>query len=241
LNVYSDTNIGLTRDENQDRVRTAALCEDAVFAVVCDGMGGENAGSEASERAIGIIYDRITKVYRPGSDSASIKNLLNSSINTANAVIYDLASSSSAKKGMGTTCVAVLRVKNKLHIMSVGDSRVYVINGKISQITKDHSVVMQLYENGEISKEEIKNHPRRNYITKAIGVSARISPDYFELDVSDDTVAVLCSDGLSNHCEESEIFRAVKETAAEDLPAKLVSLALDGGGLDNITVAVISR
>jgi protein phosphatase len=98
---------------------------------------------------------------------------------------------------------------------------------------------MQMYEKGEISKEEIKSHPRRNYITKAIGVAPSLTPDYFLTEIVDGTTVILCSDGLSNHCDESAIFRAAKETAAEDLPARLIKLALDGGGNDNITVAVI--
>jgi len=241
LKVYSDTNIGLIRDENQDRVRTVVLGEDAVFAVVCDGMGGENAGSEASEKAIGIIYDRVTKVYRSDCNAESVRSLLISSAMTANAVIFDMAASNMNKKGMGTTCVAALRRGNRLHVISVGDSRVYLIGNGIAQITKDHSVVMQMYENGEISKEEIKDHPRRNYITKAIGVTPSLTPDYFAVDVDDDSVIMLCSDGLTNHCDENAILRAAKSTSAEELSAKLIKLALDDGGKDNITVAVISN
>ncbi len=239
MNVYSDTNIGLSREENQDRVRTAVLGDNSAFAVVCDGMGGENAGSEASERAVGIIYDRITKVLRPDSDGNSIRNLMISSITTANAVVYDLALSSTDKKGMGTTCVVALRIGNKLYIASVGDSRAYIINHEIIQVTKDHSIVMQMYENGEITKEDIKNHPHKNYITKAIGVSASLIPDFFEIDIPEASAVILCSDGFSNYCDESVLFSLVKKTEPDLIAEKLIKYALDNGGNDNITVAVI--
>ncbi len=237
--VYSDTNIGLSRKENQDRVRTAVLGENAVLAIVCDGMGGQNAGSEASERAISIIYDRITKVIRLDADSNSIRNLLVSSINTANAVVHDLAVSSESKKGMGTTCVVALRIDNMLYVVSVGDSRVYLVNHELIQITKDHSVVMQMYDNGEITKEDLKNHPHRNYITKAIGVLPTISPDFFEREVPSSSIVILCSDGLSNYCDESVLFHLTKNNNIEDLPDVLIKSALTNGGNDNITVAVI--
>lgn len=237
--AFSETNIGLSRNENQDRVRTAVLCDDVAFAVICDGMGGENAGSEASERAINVIYDRVTKVFRRDYDDNSIKNLLISAVTTANAVVYDLAWGNDAKRGMGTTCVLALRVGNRLHVVSVGDSRAYLIEEDIKQITKDHTVVMRMYEKGEISKEELKKHPQRNYITKAVGVESTVSPDYYEMDVSDSSVVVLCSDGLSNYCDESGIYNAVKEKLPECVPESLINAALEGGGKDNITVALL--
>lgn len=241
VNVYSGTNIGLSRAENQDRVYTAVLSSDAVFAVICDGMGGENAGSEASEKAMNVITDRISKVYRAESDENSVRNLLVSSVTTANAVVYDLALSSPlTKKGMGTTCVLALKCGEKLHIVSVGDSRAYVISGHIAkQITKDHTMVMQMYENGDITKDQLKNHPQRNLITKAVGVSEQVVPDYFELDIDDGDSVMLCSDGLYNYCEDEEIGKIIEENSAESVPEMLIKIALDRGGNDNISVAVI--
>lgn len=237
MNVYFDTNIGLSREENQDRVRTAVIDGGACFAVICDGMGGQNAGSEASERTINIVFDRITKVFRPDYESKSIRNLLISSVTTANSVVYDTAISSAEMKGMGTTCVAALVLGSKLYAVNVGDSRLYLINHEIKQISKDHTVVMRMFENGEITREQLKNHPQRNYITKAVGVSANVVPDYFEFDLPENSALLLCSDGLSNYCDESFIFRTVKESAPEKVSEILIQKALENGGSDNITVA----
>lgn len=237
MNVYSDTNIGLSRKENQDRVRSAMIDGGACFAVVCDGMGGQNAGSEASERAVNIVFDRITKVFRADYESKSIRNLLISSITTANSVVYDTAISSLEMSGMGTTCVAALVCGSKLYAVNVGDSRLYLINHEIRQVTKDHTVVMHMYESGEITREEIKNHPRRNYITKAVGVSESVVPDYFEFDLTENSSLLLCTDGLSNYCDESDIFKAAKELSPNEVPGELIRKALENGGGDNITVA----
>lgn len=240
MNVYHGTDIGLVRSENQDRVKTAVLGENSAFAVLCDGMGGENAGSEASEKAVEIIFDRFTKVYREDMTGASIKNLLMSALLTANSIIFDIASTSESLRGMGTTCVAALYAGNKLYAASAGDSRIYLINHEIKQVTKDHTVVMRMYENGEISKEEIKIHPQRNYITKAIGVGKDVEPDFYEIDVTENSSALLCSDGLSNYCPEADMFRIVKEHDKNNMADELIEIALKLGGNDNITVAVIT-
>lgn len=239
MKVISETNIGLTRTENQDRVCTAVISNNTILAVVCDGMGGQNAGGEASNKAAQIIFDRITKVFRSDFDTKSIRNLLISSVTTANSVIYDMALSSAELIGMGTTCVIALVSNNVLYAVNVGDSRLYVINHEIRQITKDHTVVMRMYENGEITKDEIKNHPRRNYITKAVGVETNIEPDYFETELTENSAVLLCTDGLSNCCDESDIFNIVKKYSPEEVPKQLVKLALNNGGNDNITVAYI--
>lgn len=239
MTVISETNIGLSRTENQDRVCTAVINENTVLAVVCDGMGGQNAGGEASSKAAQVVFDRITKVFRSDFDSKSIRNLLISSVTTANSVIYDMALSSSEMVGMGTTCVIALVFNNILYAVNVGDSRLYVINHEIRQITKDHTIVMRMYENGEITKEQLKNHPQRNYITKAVGVSTNVDPDYFEIELSEKSSILLCTDGLSNCCDEADIFNIVKKHTPEEVPKCLIDFALNNGGNDNITVAYI--
>ncbi|MGN0643241.1 MAG: Stp1/IreP family PP2C-type Ser/Thr phosphatase [Huintestinicola sp.] len=236
--VYTHTDIGLSRSENQDST-AFALLEDAVFAIVCDGMGGSNAGSEASSRAVSIIHDSVVKSYRSDFDDNKIRNMLVAAVKTANAVIYDLSSAIPEWNGMGTTCVAVMCRRGKYYAVNVGDSRAYLVSHEIRQITKDHSVVMTMYERGDITKEEIKNHPRRNVITRAVGVAANVDPDYFEDDMPEKCAFILCTDGLSNYCDEGFMFRAVKDNAPENVPGILVGEALKNSGSDNITVAVI--
>jgi protein phosphatase len=163
-------------------------------------------------------------------------------IATANSVILDSACSDPEKKGMGTTCVAALLRGTKLHVVSAGDSRVYVISDeKIFQITRDHSVVMQKYEKGEITKDELRTHPQRNFITKALGIPFDVDPDYFELELSEGDRIMLCSDGLSTYVDEAKMFESFCSYKGQELIDILIKSALDGGGKDNITVAVIEQ
>ena len=236
--VYTHTDIGNGRSENQDSVETAVL-EDAVFAVVCDGMGGSNAGKEASSRAAAIIRERVEKSYRTDYDSNKIRNLLVAAVKTANAVVYDLGSAVPEWSGMGTTCVAVFVRNGIVHTVNVGDSRAYLVTHEIRQITRDHSMVMNMFERGDITKEELKNHPKRNVITRAVGVSENVEPDYFENELPANGAVVLCTDGLSNYCDEGVIFRMTKDIPPEELARLLVNTALNNGSGDNITAAVI--
>lgn len=236
--VYAHTDIGNGRSENQDCVDSAVL-EDAVFAVVCDGLGGSNAGREASSRAVAIIKERIIKSYRSDFDINKIRNLLVAAVKTANAVVYDLGSAVPEWNGMGTTCVACLIRNGLVHTVNVGDSRAYLVTHEIRQITKDHSMVMNLYERGDITKEELKNHPKRNVITRAVGVAENVEPDYFENELPQGGAVILCTDGLSNYCDEGVMFRMTKDLSPEELPKALVKNALDNGSGDNITAAVM--
>jgi protein phosphatase len=240
MEIFTGTDIGLQRAENQDRVRYTLLNEISAFSVLCDGMGGENAGSEASESASEVIFDRVTKVYRRDYSDDAVRNLLFGAIATANSVILDSACSDPEKKGMGTTCVAVLLRGTKLHVVSAGDSRVYVItDDRIYQITRDHSLVMQKYEKGEITKDELRTHPQRNFITKALGIPYDVDPDYFEVELKPTDRIMLCSDGLSTYVEEAALFELFGKYTGQELIDTLIKAALDAGGKDNITVAVI--
>ncbi|MBQ4310531.1 MAG: serine/threonine-protein phosphatase, partial [Oscillospiraceae bacterium] len=122
---------------------------------------------------------------------------------------------------------------------NVGDSRAYVIGDDIKQITKDHTLVMSLYESGEITKDELRTNPKRNYLTKAVGVSEDLVPDYFEFEVDEDSLILLCSDGLYGNIDDDVILRTVKENHGEKIPRALVECALINGSTDNVTAAVI--
>lgn len=240
MKIYSDTNIGLKRIENQDRVRTFCFADDVNFVVICDGMGGENAGSEASQKAIDVVFDRVTKIYKQSFDTNQTRNLLLSAVITANAVVHDFAISSESMKGMGTTCVCALQNKKMLYVVSVGDSRAYLAyKDTITQITKDHTIVMQMYDNGEITMDELKCHPQRNYITRAVGVAENVNADYFEVEIQPKSTILLCSDGLTGNCDDSDILKVINEYDDNKIAGKLIEEALLKGGSDNITVAII--
>lgn len=240
MNVISKTDIGFVRTENQDKVITGNLGNNVV-AVLCDGMGGENSGSLASSLAVETVFERISSGYREDFDSNSIRNLLFSSVAAANAVVYENAQTNNNNIGMGTTCVSVICDDKTAYVVNVGDSRAYLISESgIIQITTDHTVVRMLLEQGSIQESELKTHPQKNYITKAIGVDTLVEPDYFEVPISSDNRILLCSDGLTNHLDDSEIFELSRENNADDFAEKLIETAKKRGGNDNITVAIIT-
>lgn len=240
MNVITDTNIGLNRVENQDRAQVCSLMDHVALAVLCDGMGGEKAGGEASETAIRIIFERITAGFQKDMNNDEIRDLLLSALITANTVVYNTAKHDYNKNGMGTTCVAALVVENKIHIVNAGDSRAYFITSEyIKQVTTDHTLVRMLVEQGTIEEKEISSHPQRNYITKAVGVAMQLEPDYFEICANTPFSLLLCSDGLSNYCSNDEIFSIFTHMNLKEAAASLIQTALNHGGKDNITIAIV--
>ncbi len=241
MKVASKTNIG-SRKENQDRVKTAYLNDSTVFAIVCDGMGGENAGGFASELAINTVFDRVISGFRDDFDSNNIKNLLKSAVSAANALVRGAADEDPSKEGMGTTCVAAIVRDGIVHMVNVGDSRGYIFdNGCLNQVTVDHTVVRFLYDQGKIGEDEMRNHPQRNLITRAIGVMQSVDIDYFEINIPSDGMVLLCSDGLSNYCSTDVISEYLGKYDAEDCTEKLVRYVIDNKGNDNITLAIIKN
>lgn len=242
MQIIAKTDKGIIRTENQDRVRFKLLNDGAAVIVVCDGMGGENAGSEASEIAANAIFDRLVLNYRDEADNNSIRNLLFSSINAANQIVYEKSLSDDTKVGMGTTCVCGV-IKNEIaFIVNVGDSRAYVINSDgIQQISTDHTYVQMLFEQGKINREEIKTHTQKNVITRAVGIEEKIELDYFEVDLLPESVVLMCTDGLTNYCSDEVICETVKHNDIESALSKLIKYANEHGGKDNITVAMAAN
>jgi protein phosphatase len=241
MKVFSKSDIGKKRSENQDRVWASTLEDGAAVVVLCDGMGGENAGSFASETTVNFISERIKRGFRPDLTRNSIRNLLITSVTAANNLVFDLAEYDNEMIGMGTTCVSVIVHNGRAYIINVGDSRVYHVFGdSIQQITKDHSYINKLIEDGEITEEESKTHPKRNCLTRAVGADAMLTPDYYELDLVDNSILMLCSDGLHAYGDDVAIAEIIINSPVNKICDRLVSYALDNGGRDNITVAVIS-
>ena len=234
------TDIGLKRDENQDAVRCEYFGHN-VLAVVCDGMGGERAGKEASAVAIEEFFQRFSAGYSESLDDEEIRKLLISSISAANSVIYTRARLDFKNFGMGTTCVAAFINSKSAFIINVGDSRAYLITDKkLLRITTDHNVAALLYEKGQITEEEMEVHPQRHMLIKAVGVEKTVLPDTFILDYEDKISLLLCSDGLSGYCGDDEIYDVILNSSFDNVADELIKLALSKGGRDNVTVAVIS-
>ncbi|MBE6857826.1 MAG: Stp1/IreP family PP2C-type Ser/Thr phosphatase [Ruminococcus sp.] len=234
------TDIGLRREENQDAVRCEYFGHN-VLAVVCDGMGGERAGKEASEIAINEFFQRFSAGYTESLGDEEIRKLLIASVSAANSVIYTRARLDFKNFGMGTTCVAAFVKKNTAFIINVGDSRAYLISDNgLSQITTDHNVSTLLFEQGKISEAEIETHPQRHMLVRAVGVEKTVLADTFILDYEDKISLLLCSDGISGYCSDDEVYDVIVNAPFDSVSEELINLALSKGGRDNITVAVIS-
>ncbi len=237
MEVSSATSVGCIRSLNEDSFFVSKPdSKGTVLAIVADGMGGHNAGEVASGKAVGILQNDIFK-----ETNMSAKDVLIKAVGDANQEIYEMSINKENLSGMGTTITACVAMENSVTAVQVGDSRLYLIRkDKISQITKDHSLVEMLVENGTITKEEAKNHPQKNIITRAVGTDKTVEADIYEFSVKKGDTVLLCSDGLVNMVDDEEILSVIKSAKTLDAAANtLVSQAEKAGGTDNITVILI--
>lgn len=241
MELFIKSDVGLVRKENQDSAAGGMLSEASAWTVVCDGMGGANGGETASALAVTTVKDFFENEYDPEMEKTEIVDQLVSLVQKANIKIYETQKNDKELKGMGTTIELVLVKDNLAHVVHVGDSRVYSIRkNKMQQITKDHSLVQEMVEKGEITQEEARFHPNKNYITRALGVSNEVYIDYIEVPFDQSDIIISCSDGMSNHINPALLLCFATEYKAEELAEKLIEKAKENGGSDNITVAVIS-
>jgi len=249
MKYYAKTDIGKKYDHNEDNyvlpkpnkkynISKPDIKNMGELFVLCDGIGGSNAGEIASELTANWVF----KDYYSIKDiSINLTDKLEEIIKSVNDKIITLASEHEYYHGMGTTLVAVLILNNKAFVYSVGDSRVYVLKGdNLKQITEDQSEVWQLYKAGEISKNDIRYHPRSNVITMSIGVNKDIDIQHFVQEYNEGDVFLLCSDGLSDMLSDIEIKNIlIKKQPLKRITKKLVKSANNNGGKDNITVIVV--
>ncbi len=229
--VSSKSDVGIKREINEDAIKVAM---DNKLFIVADGMGGHRAGEIASNKTVDIIEE-----YFENHPNEKVKDQIINAINKANKVVYEEALSDKELEGMGTTCSLVFLEGDKVHLGHVGDSRIYFITEDyIKQITKDHTLVKNLLESGEITEEEAENHPKRHYITRAVGTEETIEVDYNIFDMNMNYI-LICSDGLTEELENEKIFEIIKENDISDVSDKLVDKANEFGGVDNISVIVI--
>lgn len=237
LKTFSITDIGRRRKLNQDYVYTSEQPVGSLpnIFIVADGMGGHNAGDYASKYTVETMINEISCSGQTGPEC-----ILEEAIQTANRLIREKASEEASLSGMGTTVVAATCIKNFLHVANVGDSRLYVVGSKMKQITRDHSLVEEMVRMGGLGREEARNHPDKNIITRAIGASETVEVDFFTVELTEGDIVLMCSDGLTNMLEDEEIRmimngqRDIVEKAQE-----LVKAANNNGGKDNIAVILI--
>lgn len=240
MNVIALTDIGLVRSKNQDSFFISNECDFPLF-IMADGMGGHNGGEIASSDAINIVKSFFLENKEKLTNKKNIRSIIEESIQKANINIYKKSLEIAEYNGMGTTISLCYVFKNHIFIGHVGDSRIYKIeNDNIIQITEDHSLVNELIKKGQITKEEAKNHPQKNMITRAVGTSFDIEVDILEIKYKNDDKVILCTDGLFNMVYEDQIMTIIKNTIPiKDIGEKLVDKAKENGGLDNISVIII--
>lgn len=238
LTSFSRTDIGNTRKLNQDYIYTT---QDKIgnltnLFIVADGMGGHAAGDYASRTAV----ETIVKYIENSFEKNSLK-LLTKAVETANNEVYTEALLNRRLEGMGTTIVAATFVGRYLQAINVGDSRLYIIRDKeIRQVSVDHSLVEEMIKSGGIAREQARNHPDKNIITRAVGVKSTVEPDTYTEELKDGDYVLLCSDGLTNMVPDEEIAEIiVKEEKVDEAVKKLIEKANENGGRDNISAMLV--
>ena len=237
MKTFSITDTGITRDMNQDYYFSSDTPVGNLpnLYIVADGMGGHKAGDYASRYTIERI---VASVMRSGLQEPVA--ILKGAIRKANELLVDESKEDESKRGMGTTVVIATIMEDKMIVANVGDSRLYVVGSSIRQVTRDHSLVNEMVRLGEINAAEARIHPDKNIITRAIGASATVEADFFEVDLEKDSQILMCTDGLTNMVRDEEIFRIMNgEEALEEKAEILVRTANTNGGRDNITVMII--
>ena len=237
LKTFSITDIGRKRQQNQDYVFTSeqAIGNLPNLFIVADGMGGHKAGEYVSKYTVETICNCIERSFEKNPTL-----ILQKAIETANTHIRKRASEDISLEGMGTTVVAATCLGRNLQVANVGDSRLYVVNEEIRQITRDHSKVEEMVRMGVIDREAARNHPDKNIITRAIGASDDVEVDFFNVELSAGDIVLLCSDGLTNMLEDEEIREILNtQEELEERARKLIETANAHGGKDNISVILI--
>ena len=207
MKTFSITDVGMVRQVNQDYVYTTdnPIGPLPNLFVVADGMGGHKAGDYASKYTVEVMKRELAQ-----SEEKDVEKALVSAIEKANREIIKKASEDEHLKGMGTTVVAATIVDHMMYFANVGDSRLYLINQGITQLTKDHSLVEEMVRLGGIKPEEAKHHPDKNIITRAIGAKNNVDVDFYEHRLKRGDIILMCTDGLSNMVEDEELFHIVQ-------------------------------
>ena len=243
VKAYAKTDIGKARDINEDSFYiTDNSFSDIQLYILADGMGGCKAGDIASKLAISTAKSYIeNNIKDTPKEKESLIQLVGSSAEYANMVVYEKSKENKDFEGMGTTIEICLIYNNRAFIAHIGDSRIYRIrNGLIRQLTQDHSYVQTLVKQGTITKDEAEIHPKKNILTKALGCNAFVEPDMLVRGFQKDDILVMCSDGLSNMVTQDDIYNIVTNNF-EIAPRELVDLANKNGGIDNITIITIKN
>ena len=238
MKAFAMTDVGRAREINQDYLFTSENPVGTLpnLFVVADGMGGHKAGDVAARFAV----ETLVHCIETQKEELNPLRVLQSAIETANEQLYDKAQNNETLTGMGTTMVAAVIKDDTLFVANVGDSRLYVLGEEIIQITRDHSLVEEMVRRGEIKREDARNHPNKNIITRAMGTSRKITADCFEESLGGRKI-LMCSDGLTNMLTDEDIKIIMDQSGnLEEAGKQLVAAANENGGADNITVVLVN-
>lgn len=236
------TDRGKVRQENQDNYYVDVLHDRGqALVVICDGMGGAKAGDVASEMATELFVAEVKKRFTPSMKPHYMREVMAEAVKAANAVVFERSGESDALSGMGTTIVAALIDHEDCVIMNVGDSRAYLLSGGgIRRVTNDHSLAEELLRQGRLTPRQAKAYPAKNMITRAVGTEGRVEPEFYAEKLAQGDIVLLCSDGLTNMVTDDEILSCVQASGdIFEAGNRLVALANERGGHDNITVVML--
>ncbi len=241
MNVWTITDTGVVRKQNQDACRVEAPSPGQMLLIVCDGMGGARAGNIASQLAVETFGDAVLERLADPARTGELGTLLIESVEVANRVVSHRADTDPACLGMGTTLVAALVTPETCYVVNVGDSRAYLASADgIRRITRDHSLVEDLVERGEITPDQARTHPQKNLITRALGAMETAKADLFEEPCVPGSFLLLCSDGLSNVVTDQEIlYEIIHGGEPADCCRRLLDTALQRGAPDNVTAILL--
>ena len=235
------TDPGCVRTQNQDAYQMVQLDHNTLLCVLCDGMGGAKSGNIASALAIDVFVQELRRVHRSGMTQRQIEQMLTSAVKLANFTVFDQAQQFEEFDGMGTTLVAAYITGRQATVVNVGDSRCYYVNREeIRQVTRDHSLVELMVERKELTPEQARFYPGKNYITRAIGTETMVECDLFQVNLERGDALLLCSDGLSNMMDDQEIlFEVVHGVNKEFCCNRLLDIAKLRGAPDNVTSVLV--
>lgn len=239
MDLWGVTHRGKVREQNQDAFACKKLSDTEAVVIVCDGMGGARAGNIASTMAVDTFIEEFLTEDIPRE--ALAQDHMERAAARANEVVYRRSGTDFDCMGMGTTLVAAFITEGCAHVLNEGDSRAYHINAQgIVRVTRDHSLVEDLVERGDLTRDQARTHPHKNLITRALGAEPKLHADYFNCEMKPGDFLLLCSDGLSNVVTEQEIlYEVVHGQPVSECCERLLQIALDQGAPDNVTIALV--
>ena len=241
MEYWGLTDQGSVRAQNQDAFQIERLDKHSVLCIVCDGMGGAKSGNVASSLATDVFVQEVRRVWKAGMSQSEIDRMMEGAVKLANFTVYDQGQQFAEFSGMGTTLVAVLVQNMEATIINVGDSRAYGVNQNgIRRLTVDHSLVQVMIDRGDLTPEQAKTYPGKNYITRAIGTESVVQGDLYHLDLERGDCLLLCSDGLSNMLDDQELlFEVVHGVNKQHCCQRLLEIAKNRGAPDNVTSVLV--